>query len=147
MFALAKSHDLLVQNEWRSVALHALAREQLTGIASRVRMSGPEVQLPAEVATPLGLILHELATNAVKHGALKARSGRVDLEWEKVEAKGPERLRLTWSEHGASGVTKPTKSGFGSFLLENGIADAEVRRDFRPSGLICIMEIPLAKAG
>jgi two-component system, chemotaxis family, CheB/CheR fusion protein len=145
--ALARSHDLLVQNEWRSVALDVLAREQLGGMAQRVEMTGPHVELPAEITTPLGLILHELATNASKYGALGKSGGAVDLKWELNQLDGTGELTLTWREHGGPPVSEPEMHGFGSFLVENGIAGARVEREFHPKGMICTIKLPLAHKG
>jgi two-component system, chemotaxis family, CheB/CheR fusion protein len=146
LHALARSHDLLVQNEWRSVALDVLAREQLGGMAQRVKMTGPRVDLPAEITTPLGLILHELATNASKYGALGKAGGGVDLQWELSELDGSGgELTLTWREHGGPTVSEPESHGFGSFLVENGIAGARVDREFHPTGLICTIKLPLGQ--
>ncbi len=147
LHALARSHDLLVQNEWRSVALDVLAREQLGGMAQRVEMTGPHVELPAEITTPFGLILHELATNASKYGALGKSGGAVDLKWELNQLDGSGELTLTWREHGGPPVSEPDTHGFGSFLVENGIAGARVEREFHPKGLICTIKLPLAHKG
>ncbi|HJZ30089.1 MAG TPA: chemotaxis protein CheB [Hyphomicrobiaceae bacterium] len=145
--ALARSHDLLVQNEWHSIALELLAREHLAGMAARVELKGPHVELPAEIATPLGLVLHELATNASKYGALGKSGGRVRLRWEVVERGGKQELTLVWSEHGGPAVSKPARHGFGSFLVENGIAGAKVRREFQPTGLVVTIQFSLGKDG
>jgi two-component system CheB/CheR fusion protein len=117
-------------------------------MAQRVKMSGPRVDLPAEITTPLGLILHELATNASKYGSLGKAGGGVDLQWELSELDGSGgQLTLTWREHGGPPVNEPESHGFGSFLVENGIVGARVDREFHTTGLICTIKLPLAQNG
>ncbi len=138
--ALAISQDLLVQNEWQSVAFERLLSEQLTGMTDRFRFEGPHVELPGELATPLALALHELETNAVKYGALSNKDGKVTLTWMKSEKGGKKRLLITWSEEGGPKVSEPTRRGFGSSLLEKGLPNAEVTREFRVTGVICTID-------
>jgi two-component system CheB/CheR fusion protein len=104
------------------------------------------VTLPADLATPFGLILHELATNAAKHGALSRPRGSVAIEWS-VTRNEPRILTVIWREQGGPPVQQPTASGFGSALIENGIPGASVKREFNPAGLICTIELPLTQAG
>ena len=79
--ALARAHDLLVKSEWKGADLEELARDQLGAYPDRLRIEGERVLLPADLATPFSLVLHELATNAAKHGALSRARGRVNLSW------------------------------------------------------------------
>src|SRR5262249_42189477 len=144
---LSKSHDLLMQNEWKSVKLDALASEQLASFKQRVSMAGPAVELPADIATPLGLILHELATNAVKYGALSKSNGSVDLRWETMGTDGQRQLRIVWTERDGPEVSDPTKRGLGRYLLENGLPGAQVSTEFRRSGLACSIQLSLAAQG
>ncbi|MBS0234813.1 MAG: PAS domain-containing protein [Proteobacteria bacterium] len=141
--ALAISHDLLVQNDWQTVGLEKLISGQLAGMTDRIQLSGPAVEIPGELATPLGLALHELETNAAKYGALSTKEGNVELSWAKSEKNGKPFLQLVWRESGGPKVAKPTKRGFGSSLLERGLPKAEVSRDFRPTGLICTIDCSL----
>ena len=150
--SLAKSHDLLVSGEWRGANLEALARQQLAPYIvdgqDSVHLSGPPVILPPAIATPLGLVLHELATNAAKHGALKGPAGHIKLSWETRDLEGGMRvLLLNWAESGGPEVKQPSKSGAGSELIVHGLADAEVTREFRPEGLVCSIKVPLMTAG
>ncbi len=141
--ALAISHDLLIQNDWRNVALEKLVSDQLVGMDDRIHFAGPSVVIPGELATPLGLALHELQTNASKYGALSTKEGKVELTWEKNEKSGKERLHLTWTEIGGPKVSKLGKRGFGSSLIERGLPNAEVNREFHASGLVCTIDFPL----
>lgn len=148
--SIAKSHDLLVRGDWEGADLETMAREQLGAYIdekpSRLSLEGPSVTLPSELATPLGLLLHELATNASKYGALTAPAGNVHLKWELVQGEQRRRLSLRWSESGGPGVQVPTHSGFGTNLMENGLSSARVERHFHAGGLVCTVEIPLPAA-
>jgi two-component system CheB/CheR fusion protein len=147
--ALAKSHELLVSNEWRGASLESVARGQLAIYLAdgRISLTGPAVILPPEIATPLGLTLHELATNASKYGALKVPDGKVSLNWEIQEADAPRLLKLVWTETGGPKVTKPTTTGSGSNLIEHSIGGAEVTREFTTHGLKCSIIVPLNGSG
>ena len=145
--AVSKAHDQLVNGEWSGADLEAVTREQLapylTPARPRVRLKGPPVTLPSEAATPFGLLIHELATNAAKYGALSTSSGKVTVEWELIDAGQGPRVRLVWTERDGPRVQRPDRAGFGSYLIENGLADAEVQRNFRPEGLVCTVDFPL----
>ena len=145
--ALAGTHTLLVNSEWRGADLATLARSQLEVVtADAARISGEPVMLPADLATPFGLILHELATNAAKHGALTRPSGRVSLSWAVDRAGDGPVLKLAWREQGGPPVGERRTGGFGSMLIESGLPGATVRREFDPAGLICTIELPLPKS-
>lgn len=150
--ALARAHDILVRNEWRGASLEALARGQLAPYLElpeqRVSLSGPSVILKPAVATPLVLVLHELATNAVKHGALKAAKGNVTLIWDIQVTHGGERVvMMTWTERGGPKVKTPEKRGTGSNLIECAIPGGDVKRDFKADGLVCTIAVPLNGGG
>jgi two-component system CheB/CheR fusion protein len=105
------------------------------------------VILAPAVATPLGLMLHELSTNAAKHGALGNSGGSARLNWETRDLEGGARvLRLVWSESGGPPVTAPKKAGAGFQLIDHGIADLKITREFKPEGLVCILTAPLVAA-
>jgi len=151
LLAVAKSHDLLVSNEWNGTDLTAVAREQLAGYLGedpgRVRLEGPAVHLSSDQATAFGLLLNELATNAVKYGALSKPAGRVTMTWEVIQGDRGHRLRLLWTEKGGPAVKPPKTNGFGSYLIEHGLPDAQVDLDFRPEGLLCTIELPIQPTG
>jgi two-component system, chemotaxis family, CheB/CheR fusion protein len=146
--ALASAHTLLVNSEWEGADLATLACNQLEPYTSenpnRVRIAGEPVTLPADLATPFGLILHELATNAAKHGSLSRPKGSVIVEWT-VTRNDPRVLKVVWHEQGGPPVQQPVTSGFGSALIENGISSATVKREFKRNGLICSIELPLSE--
>jgi two-component system CheB/CheR fusion protein len=143
--ALAKSHRLLV-DPWEGADVEALAREQLDahlgGDDSRLRLEGEPVSLAPDVAVPLGLVLHELATNAAKYGAWSVRGGSVRLSWSRVERRGAAVVALVWREEGGPPVSEPTRAGFGSRLIESAIPNSRVRRAFKLEGVECVIEAP-----
>jgi two-component system, chemotaxis family, CheB/CheR fusion protein len=145
--AMARSHGLLVQSDWQGADLDALTRLQLEAYAGdgadRLNVEGPKVVLPANLATPFGLVLHELATNAAKYGSLSRRNGKVHITWTLTARNGQNYLSVVWEEIGGPRVKQPTSQGFGSNLINKGIPDGVVRREFRAQGLVCILELPL----
>ncbi|HKS57763.1 MAG TPA: CheR family methyltransferase [Steroidobacteraceae bacterium] len=146
--ALANAHSLLVQTDWQGADLAALTRVQLQAYASdataqRLQIEGPAVLLPAELATPFGLVLHELATNAAKYGALARPSGRIGVSWDLKGADGKRVLRLHWRETGGAKPENASSTGLGSQLIEHAIPGAKVRRQFDKDGLSCTIELPL----
>ncbi|MBU4436227.1 MAG: PAS domain-containing protein [Alphaproteobacteria bacterium] len=140
--ALAEAHDLLTRENWESAELHELASNLalLHGGAARFSLIGPSVRLSPRAALSLSMALHELATNAVKYGALSVPEGRVTIAWDMAPSDGAERLDLTWTETGGPPVTPPSRRGFGSRLIERGLAaelsgEAVIR--FEPQGVVC----------
>ena len=146
--ALASAHGLLVESNWVGADVEALARNQLRAYTSeqpvKVLIEGEPVLLPAELATPFGLVLHELATNAAKYGALSTEAGTVKLSWALQSGNESRVLTIIWQEQGGPTI-KPflKKPGFGTALIDNGIPDAVVHRDLQPEGLICKIVIDL----
>jgi two-component system, chemotaxis family, CheB/CheR fusion protein len=145
--ALASAHSLLVRTDWQGADLATLVESQLEAYADRLRMEGEPVLLPPNLATPFGLILHELATNAAKHGSLSRRGGAVDLTWNVDTGNNARILSVEWREHGGPPVKEPTTRGLGSALIQNGIPSATVKREFNPAGLVCSIELPLPNPG
>jgi two-component system CheB/CheR fusion protein len=147
--ALGKAHSLLVASEWKGADLADLAREQLapylTENPDRLRMDGEAISLPANLATPVGLVMHELATNAAKYGSLSRPNGTVDLRWSTAHKSDQRSVTIVWRETGGPRVEAPKTIGFGSSLIQRGIPEAVVRREFRQSGVECTIEIPLPK--
>ncbi len=150
ILALARSHDLLTQSKWESVSLLELVTTALQlqdSVEERVSLSGPVVPLEPRHALAIGLVLHELFTNALKYGALSKNEGRIALEWALTDAPEPE-LKLLWRESGGPTVSTPSHKGFGSVLLERtlkGDLNGDVSMDFLPSGLVCSISARLPK--
>lgn len=150
LVALGKAHDLLVLNDWRGASVEQVARDQLSpyldleGGPETVRLAGPSIVLPPAIATPLGLALHELATNAAKYGSLSVASGRVELSWQgRVSQDGKQILELTWIERNGPTVAPTRHDGVGASLIEHGIPCGQVERRFEPEGLVCTIAIPI----
>jgi PAS domain S-box-containing protein len=151
LLALSRVHVLLAREHWEGVPLKSLAAGQLSprrDLASgRIDIAGPDVRIGPGAAVALGMAFHELATNALRHGALSSQSGHVRLQWS-IEP-GPEggHLRLQWTEEDGPPVpSPPPRRGFGSRLLERGLAhgiQAGVRLLFETSGLRCEVDAPL----
>jgi two-component sensor histidine kinase len=107
----------------------------------RLHIDGPDVLLPAKVVTQMALILHELATNALKHGAWSGRDhGLVSIKWRE---KNGEQLEFEWREHGSDGVPKPIREGFGSKLIKSGVGEGRVSHEIKPDGAHCQIELQL----
>lgn len=147
--ALAKTHNLLMQNPSQVATLRDLVASELSHFAaddnSRYEIEGEILSLPSDRAVPIGMMFHELATNAAKYGALSAPSGRVTVSWAVHEEPG-RTLRLQWIETGGPPVVMPLRRGFGSRLIERGLAHelgADVRLIFDPAGVRCTMKMPL----
>ena len=151
LLALGKAHDILLAGDTERAGLGALIRSALSlhddAQVGRLRVRGPAVEVGPKAALALAMMVHELATNAAKYGALSVRSGRVAVSW-RIEAGGPEpRFLFRWSESGGPPVAKPARQGFGTRLIERGLAGTiagEVSLDYRPTGLRCRLTAPLA---
>jgi two-component system CheB/CheR fusion protein len=148
--ALANAHSILVETDWKGVDLAALAHRQLEPYTSdnpkRFRLKGEPIFLPADLATPVGLVFHELATNAAKHGSFSRRGGTVNLSWTLATGNNERRLTIIWRESGGPPSKRPKTAGFGSVLIERGIPGATVSREFGPDGMVCTIGLPLPKA-
>ena len=144
--ALAEAHNLLSMGKWQGSDLHNLLmrvlQPYLLNNPERIRMSGPKVPLSPRIAVVLSMIVHEIATNAAKYGALSNDSGKVTLDWQIInEPTGPT-LRLIWTETGGPPVTAPVQRGFGSRLIERSARDqlgGEATVDFLPRGVVCTL--------
>jgi two-component sensor histidine kinase len=153
LIALSRTHNVLSETNWESADLDGIAAGALEPYASRkssrVDISGPSVQLRPRAALTIAMVLHELATNAIKYGALASPSGRVSLTWGVVNGASEPRLQLIWREDGGPIVEPPQRKGFGSSLIEAGIAhefNGTATLSFNPSGVVCTMEFPLKGA-
>ena len=146
--AMSASHDILSQQEWQRVELAELVKTVLAPFADpqsrRLDLAGPAVELQPRVVVALGLILHELATNAGKYGAWSTPGGRVALHWDHV-AGDPRTLGIEWIESGGPPVKAPERQGFGLTFISR-CTDLELhggfRPEFRPEGFRCLFELP-----
>jgi two-component system CheB/CheR fusion protein len=142
--SLAAAHDILLEKGWLAANVKDLASRQLAVVHGRVRMAGPDVAVSPVLATSLGLVLHELVTNAAKYGALSLPQGVVELSWRVAGDDGRGRVLLTWKERNGPAVTAPDHEGFGSTLIERSLPGAIVQRRFDPEGLVCTIDLPLS---
>lgn len=148
LMSLSAAHNILTETNWEGARLReVIARTvKLFSVEApgRFTITGPEVWLQPQAAVALSLAFHELATNAVKYGALAAPDGVIEVSWT-LEEVG-RRLELTWRERGGPPVAPRTRKGFGSRLIETSLArelGAPARMEFAPDGLICRIEARL----
>jgi PAS domain S-box-containing protein len=147
---LAASHDVLVSNDWQGAPLADLVRRQLAPFAeiqgSRIELAGPDVVVTAEAAQALGLAIHELATNAIKYGALSMPAGKVSVSWAlQGDAGASRRLSLNWVEQGGPQVTPPQRKGFGHVVIGEMVERSlhgKVAMAFAAEGLNWSVSIP-----
>ena len=114
--------------------------------ASNIVLEGPLVAIPTVLGIPLGLAVHELATNAAKYGALSVPSGKLEVSWAVSAQENGQKLSLRWREHGGPPVQPPRRRGFGTTLLQRSLGrmeGASVGLDSAPEGLRCLIELPL----
>lgn len=150
LLALSRAHDQLTRGNWEHADFSTIVadvfepyRRANTGA---LRIAGERVKLNAQAALTLAMILHELATNAAKYGALSQPSGTLSVSWRVTNGASPPRLAIEWQEMGGPAVTPPARRGFGSRLLERGITGelrGTARTSFDPAGFRCFMEIPV----
>ena len=147
--ALARAHDLLSQEKWTGADMHDVVHRVLEPHAivgsNRVHIKGPKVPLAPPRAVMMSMILHEIATNAAKYGALSNDTGSIDIEWH-LNGPAGDRLQLSWIETGGPRVHVPTRRGFGSRLIERGARDqlgGSAITDFLPTGVVCTIESAL----
>ena len=147
LLALSAAHNVLTRENWEGADVVEVVQQAIRPYDDsqqpRLRTDGPSLRVAPNVALALALALHELATNAVKYGALSAPGGQVELSWRRDDGV----FELEWRERGGPPVSEPTGRGFGSRLLSQGLASelgapAEMR--FEPEGLTCRLRAPLA---
>jgi len=113
-----------------------------TSQQNRIIVEGPTVWLPAQASLTLTMCLHELATNAVKYGALSTASGQVHLAWAPVDDGDRRKVRFTWQETGGPQVAVPERRGFGSLLIASS-SEGESVIDYRPDGVRCQLHLDI----
>ncbi len=147
LLALAAAHDVLTKENWDSAELAELAEAAVKPFtdAQRIVFAGPKARIAPNVVVTLTMALHELATNALKHGALSAPAGRVQLSWTVTDHT----VDLEWRESGGPAVSAPGRAGFGSRLLRRGLAGElgkAAELIFAPEGLICRIWAPTKRS-
>lgn len=144
--SVSATNDIITRSDNQTAGLKAILRRELDPYdRARVSLRGPDVQLTAEMARSFALIVHELATNAAKYGALCNPGGQLSVEW----AVGGARLSLTWCEDNGPAITKPFEPGFGARLVTRLLKNhgGEVTPEFRPEGLRVRISVVLPANG
>ena len=146
---LARSNDVLIRADWHDAPLRQViesAVDAYNGETRQIALEGPSVLLAANLAATISLAFHELATNAVKYGALSTPVGRVNVSWIVTPTRNDaSRVDIVWRERGGPAVEPPDHRGFGSQLLHKGMpSGGTVKLDFQPEGLECRLCLPLS---
>jgi len=151
LMALSHVHDVLVQESWAGADLAEVVDQAVAAYrddGSRFVIDGPPVRLSPVIAVSISLALHELATNALKHGGLSSPQGRVSVSWTDAhDGVGRRFLTLLWKESHGPKVSSPTRTGFGARLLARVFSDSggSTRLDYEPAGLRCVINLPLSR--
>ncbi len=146
--ALGEVHDILTVQGWVGADLEEMTKKALGSLVGvgdpRVRIKGPAVHLSPNATIAMSMVIHELATNAIKYGSLSDPSGKVQITWEaKDDRSGKSKVYMSWIESGGPKVERPTSSGFGMRLLTEALAyelDGVAHLDFKDTGLVCRIE-------
>jgi two-component sensor histidine kinase len=147
---LAHTHDLLTSTSWNGALLEDVLRSELEPyqdpLRQRIRLRGPQINLQPGAVLALGLAVHELATNAAKYGSLSVPDGRLSVMWAVTSGQGPALLLVEWAESGGPRVKKPERQGFGTRLIQRGLAQqlgGDIKLDFAPAGIRCVITFPI----
>jgi two-component sensor histidine kinase len=151
LLALSKAHSLLMAGAWTDAAVGDVVQTtlepHLAADAGRFRIDGPKIKVSPDAALALNMALHELATNAIKYGALSNPQGRIEIRWE-MDADRPHFARLTWTESDGPPVSKPNSGGFGTRLLQRAFAsEGGVELRFLAGGVFCEMRFSAVIGG
>ena len=149
LVSLARAHDVLTREAWELADVSDVVASALSPYFAkipnhRLHTSGPKLLLKPKAALAFAMVLHELATNAVKYGALSNESGKIGIDWQVTST--PQQVVFRWTERGGPRVKPPERRGFGSRLIEQGIKHdmaGHVRLDFQSAGLTCEIQVPL----
>lgn len=145
--ALSSAHDVLLARSWSAASIKQIADSALASFAdSRIEVSGPDIKVGSRTAMSLSLLLHELATNAGKYGALSVAEGRVQLIWSILPQAGDDLLEMSWMERGGPPAVEPTRRGFGSRIIRMGLTGSGgVKLHYDTHGLTAVMSAPLSQ--
>ncbi len=149
--ALSAAYSLLTQARWESTSLRELVEAVVAphlGSHEGLSVEGPHVRLTPKQALTLSMVLHELSTNALKHGSLAQADGVLDIAWRLEESVSGSRLALTWRERGATIASLPTRRGFGMRLIDTSVRyelNGRSQIDYNPDGLSVEIEFPLIR--
>jgi two-component sensor histidine kinase len=154
LLALSRAHNVLTRENWEGANLRKIVTEAIAPYSNaredRLHLTGPDVRLPPRMALALAMALQELATNAVKYGALSNETGEIAIGWRLDGTKAPLCLHLRWEESGGPAVRAPKRRGFGTRLIERSLAldlEGDVRIEFATGGVTCTVDAPLLPIG
>src|SRR3954451_752543 len=152
VLSLSRTHNLLVETSWRTASLREILRSELgpydDAVGTRVLLAGPGLELPAELAVPIAMAIHELTTNAAKYGAFSTPRGWLEVEWDVRGVGGARTLQLCWTERDGPAVEPPSRKGFGSSLIQRLLATqcrAEIDFAYDRPGLRFRMSVSLIR--
>ena len=146
LHALAKAQDLLTEREDQSALLEDVIKIVLAGFGDRITLQGPQIYLKPSMAQGFALVVHELATNSAKHGALTSPGGTVAVRWSLLDEATPGAIDFSWQERGGPPAQQPTHRGFGSLLLKSAVASVSPPRfDYAPEGFAYSLNATLPK--
>lgn len=152
LFALSRAHDVLTRENWEGAKLSEVVREACAPFRAhmerdnRIELQGQDLRVPPAMSLSLSMALHELCTNALKYGALKTPRGGVRIAWSTQTQEERTRLVFRWEEHDGPRVSPPRRTGFGSRLIQKGLArelNGSAHITYDPEGVICTIDVPL----
>jgi two-component sensor histidine kinase len=145
--ALSQAHDVLLRENWSSADITDVMLSVLTLHTDETRreIDGPKVTLGPKAGLSLSLLLHELATNAIKYGSLSSHGGKISVQWSVEDVDDIPTLSMIWTESGGPTVSEPTRRGFGSRLIRMGIAGTgQAEKSYLPNGFTATFKAPMA---
>jgi PAS domain S-box-containing protein len=151
LFALARGHDILTRENWEGASINEIINQAFTPYddlleGGRIQLDGLDLRVLPPMALSLSMALHELCTNAVKYGAMGVPGGRVRITWSVLKTTTGSRLVMRWEERDGPPVVTPSRQGFGSRLIQEGLArelNGDVRLIYEPEGVVCTLDAPL----
>jgi two-component sensor histidine kinase len=146
LLALSRAHEVLMRSDWKGAPIRDIIAAEVAPFGTRIVIEGPHLVIDGRMVQSLALIVHELATNAAKHGALSDTNGKVAVKWS-VEGNGEHaRFKFIWQEEDGPRVKPPVRKGFGSSLLLAALADPDIkpRLAYEPAGFVYQIEAPLS---
>jgi len=153
LFALARAHDVLTRENWEGADFSDVLAQACTPYRAseaecrRIEFEGPDLRVSPSIALSFSMVLHELFTNALKYGALSNASGSVRISWSILADPAGSRLSMRWEERGGPLVKPPSRKGFGSRLIQDGLArelNGTVALNYEPEGVVCAVDVPLS---
>lgn len=154
LHALSAAHTLLTESNWEKAEMRGIIEASIKATAganvTRFDLDGPHCILPPQMAVSLAMMVHELSTNAIKHGALSNEMGRISVDWQVEKSNQGDLVQLEWRESGGPPVEQPRQRGFGSRLIQHGMAperDGSVEVDYDPQGFRCRVTARLPRRG